>query len=91
MTWRDQLNEITVDHLFGSTVKWKILSVDQYLEGLEKVGALDLFISDLDTLKFVLPPDKSTQSDIFLFILTNGKMPTKVTVEDDVVQLDWDY
>lgn len=81
MTWQEQLDEVVVDKMFGSNTEWNVKDVRKYIAKLEDLGAWDISIPDMDTLRFSLPVGLA-QVDVLLFILTgggaNGRMPTSV-------------
>ena len=92
MTWQEQLNEVVVGHLFGSTEIWPIDKVKEYLTTLESLGATDIVIPDYDTLYFVLPENEDGVR-VLLFIMINGKKPTSVDFDNSTrnVKLHWDW
>lgn len=81
-TWHEQLDEIVIDNIFGHNIEWETKDVRKYLLKLEELGAVDIKILDLDSVRFVLPSLAQSQIDILLFIVTgggsHGRMPSSV-------------
>jgi hypothetical protein len=95
-TWHEQLDEIVVDNLFGHNVEWDVKDVRKYLLKLEGLGASNIRIMDLDSVRFELPASVD-QSEILLFILTSGgasgRMPSSVVHNKKkntlILNFDW--
>lgn len=81
-TWHEQLDEIVIDNIFGHNLFWDVKDVRKYILKLESLGALDIKILDLDSVRFGLPSLAQAQVDLLLFILTgggaHGRMPSSV-------------
>lgn len=81
-TWHEQLDEIVIDNIFGHNVEWDVKDVRKYILKLESLGAVDIKILDLDSVRFTLPSLAQGQIDLLLFILTgggtHGRMPSSV-------------
>ena len=80
-TWHEQLDEIVIDNIFGHNLEWDIKDVRKYVLRLEELGALEIKILDLDSMRFTLPEGEK-QVELLLFILTSGgaagRMPSSV-------------
>jgi hypothetical protein len=80
-TWHEQLDEIVIDNIFGHNVEWDVKDVRKYILGLEELGAANIKIMDLDSMRFELPAEQN-QAELLMFILTgggrNGRMPSSV-------------
>lgn len=81
-TWHEQLDEIVVDNIFGHNLEWDIKEVRKYLLKLEELGAWDMKVMDLDSVRFRLPSQDDWTVALLLFILTgggtHGRMPSSV-------------
>lgn len=95
-TWHEQLDEIVIDNIFGHNIEWDVKDVRKYLLKLEDLGATDIHIMDLDSVRFTLP-DNESQVEILLFILTgggsNGRMPSSVdhNKKKRTIRLNFDW
>src|SRR5574337_388731 len=82
LTWHEQLDEIVIDNIFGHNVEWEVKDVRKYILKLEELGAHNIKILDLDSVRFVLPSLVQGRVDILIFILTgggaHGRMPSSV-------------
>lgn len=90
MTWQQQLDEIVTDNLFGTNIEWPLNDVKRYLSQLEALGAQEIKILDRDSVQFVISKEAT---EILLFVLTGGKMPSSVSFnrKNRRVVLNWDY
>lgn len=95
-TWHEQLDEIVVDNIFGHNIEWDVKDVRKYILKLEALGAKDIKILDLDSMRFTLP-EGLAQVDLLLFILTNdsahGRMPSSVdhNKKKQTITLNFDW
>lgn len=81
-TWHEQLDEIVIDNIFGHNVEWDVKDARKYILKLEELGAKEIKVLDLDSLRFALPTWHEDQIALILFILTgggtHGRMPSSV-------------
>ncbi len=96
-TWHEQLDEIVIDNIFGHNIEWDVKDVRKYILKLEALGAKEIKIMDLDTLRFTLPEEDKAQVDLLLFILTggdsHGRMPSSVNhnKKKQTITLNFDW
>lgn len=96
ITWHEQLDDIVVDNIFGHNVEWDVKDVRKYILKLEELGATDIKIMDLDSVRFALP-EGIAQVDLLLFILTggghHGRMPSSVDHDKKkrTIRLNFDW
>lgn len=96
-TWHEQLDEIVIDNIFGHNIEWDIKDVRKYILKLEELGAYDVKILDLDSVRFTLPSLAQGQIDLLLFILTgggtHGRMPSSVdhNKKKQTITLNFDW
>ncbi len=96
-TWHEQLDEIVIDNLFGHNVEWETKDVRKYILKLEELGASEIKILDLDSVRFTLPLILKDQANLLLFILTgggaHGRMPSSVdhNKNKDTITLNFDW
>lgn len=95
-TWHEQLDDIVIDHLFGHNAEWDVKDVRKYILKLEALGATEIKIMDLDSLRFELPSEQN-QAELLMFILTgggfDGRMPTSVehNKKKNTLRLNFDW
>lgn len=96
-TWHEQLDEIVIDNIFGHNLEWDVKEVRKYILELEALGAWDIKIMDLDSVRFNLPTEDDWTVDLLLFILTgggtHGRMPSSVehNKKKRTVRLNFDW
>jgi len=97
ITWHEQLDEIVIDNIFGHNIEWDVKDVRKYILKLEELGARDIKILDLDSLRFTLPTWHEDQLALLLFILTGGgtagRMPSSVdhNKKKSTLRLNFDW
>jgi hypothetical protein len=96
ITWHEQLDEIVIDNIFGHNIEWDVKDVRKYILKLEALGATNIVIMDLDSIRFELPAEQN-QAELLLFILTSGgaagRMPSSVdhNKKKNTLRLNFDW
>lgn len=96
-TWHEQLDEIVIDNIFGHNIEWDVKDVRKYILKLEELGATNIVIMDLDSVRFELPNWHEDQVTLLLFVLTGGgaagRMPSSVdhNKKKNTLRLNFDW